>query len=915
MTKTPTRAARRAAATRYRRTLRSASDRRRRRRHGRGRAVRGVRTRRRRARRRRRRRWRRRRRGGSVPASARARAAAAAAADAAAAAAPGRGARPLRAVDRRRAPRRRGRERARASRAAGSAARARCRSCSRAAGSAAARRRRGRRRRRARRRRGRRGAGARARRPAAALTSRAARARAARVLAHGGGLAHSLTCLSVEHGEAAAGAAAASDAAADGAVGDDARAGAASRTKVRQFARPRTRARGRRGPPSLRVGTDARRSGSCTAAPDDGARGALSGRRCSRRTRSAHGHVPRRHRRGRGRRRGGRRRGARRARACARVLALARVAQAVADAGGLALLPLPAEDGMPWARSRAEADAAACWQLGARRAADPFRARPRPPRPPAALDVAAAARARARVPPRRAPALCAWKRPSAARRRQRGARRRWAAAAGVAADRGHGRSNSPAKAADGGEDAAAEARFALPAISAVLARGERELVDTWAATFTRARRRERERRRDAAAGGRAAASASAGDAAGGAAGGRGAAAAALASARAAGAAPPARRAAAADRAAARVHGPALRADGADAVGHPAVCLACGLVLCGDGKGECTRHAARCGGGCGVYFLLQECTVLLVHGPRALLRVAVRRRVRRAPRPVPRAAALPRRAADRGRAPAVGDARRRAAGRAVALQLAPGHHQLVLLAARRAEEAPARGAADEARAFRSRTPHPKPAESFRAPFSSPSPGAVVCARTRTRRAHRRARARGDRAVRACKVRTIWRRTPNYVLISAAWRHAAGAPFGAFFVRCSASLVSTRSSVRHVGEGVVSRAAPPLRLALALRAVVLLARPRSCRTTRTTARGSSAAVGDGALGARGAAPEPAGGDGAFRGAASAAARGAAVAGSRGEREPARDAQRGEHAHGDRTRASAGSGLDDVHAALRG
>ena len=50
--------------------------------------------------------------------------------------------------------------------------------------------------------------------------------------------------------------------------------------------------------------------------------------------------------------------------------------------------------------------------------------------------------------------------------------------------------------------------------------------------------------------------------------------------------------------------------------HPAVCLACGLVLCGDGKGECTRHAAHCGGGCGVYFLLQECTVLLVHGPRA-----------------------------------------------------------------------------------------------------------------------------------------------------------------------------------------------------------------------------------------------------------------------------------------------------------
>ena len=54
-----------------------------------------------------------------------------------------------------------------------------------------------------------------------------------------------------------------------------------------------------------------------------------------------------------------------------------------------------------------------------------------------------------------------------------------------------------------------------------------------------------------------------------------------------------------------------------------VCLACGLVLCGDGKGECTRHAAHCGGG--AYFLLQECTVLLVHGPRACYSSPPRRR--------------------------------------------------------------------------------------------------------------------------------------------------------------------------------------------------------------------------------------------------------------------------------------------------
>lgn len=50
--------------------------------------------------------------------------------------------------------------------------------------------------------------------------------------------------------------------------------------------------------------------------------------------------------------------------------------------------------------------------------------------------------------------------------------------------------------------------------------------------------------------------------------------------------------------------------------HPAVCLVCGHVLCAGGKGICTRHAASCGDGTGVFFLLQECSLLFIHGPRA-----------------------------------------------------------------------------------------------------------------------------------------------------------------------------------------------------------------------------------------------------------------------------------------------------------
>lgn len=48
----------------------------------------------------------------------------------------------------------------------------------------------------------------------------------------------------------------------------------------------------------------------------------------------------------------------------------------------------------------------------------------------------------------------------------------------------------------------------------------------------------------------------------------------------------------------------------------ALCLVCGEILNAGGKGECTKHALRCGGGSGIFFLLQECRGLIVHGGKA-----------------------------------------------------------------------------------------------------------------------------------------------------------------------------------------------------------------------------------------------------------------------------------------------------------
>jgi len=48
----------------------------------------------------------------------------------------------------------------------------------------------------------------------------------------------------------------------------------------------------------------------------------------------------------------------------------------------------------------------------------------------------------------------------------------------------------------------------------------------------------------------------------------------------------------------------------------AVCLICGAVLNAGGKGECTKHSYKCGAGAGMFFLLQECSGLIMHKSKA-----------------------------------------------------------------------------------------------------------------------------------------------------------------------------------------------------------------------------------------------------------------------------------------------------------
>lgn len=50
----------------------------------------------------------------------------------------------------------------------------------------------------------------------------------------------------------------------------------------------------------------------------------------------------------------------------------------------------------------------------------------------------------------------------------------------------------------------------------------------------------------------------------------------------------------------------------------ALCLVCGEVLNADGKGDCNKHALVCGGGCGIFFLLQKCNVLILRNTSAAI---------------------------------------------------------------------------------------------------------------------------------------------------------------------------------------------------------------------------------------------------------------------------------------------------------
>jgi len=67
------------------------------------------------------------------------------------------------------------------------------------------------------------------------------------------------------------------------------------------------------------------------------------------------------------------------------------------------------------------------------------------------------------------------------------------------------------------------------------------------------------------------------------------------------------------------------------IDEPAICLVCGLLIAAgskkkkspgsgtrlqSGAGDCTLHAETCGGGIGVFFLVQKCCPLLISGSRS-----------------------------------------------------------------------------------------------------------------------------------------------------------------------------------------------------------------------------------------------------------------------------------------------------------
>ena len=50
--------------------------------------------------------------------------------------------------------------------------------------------------------------------------------------------------------------------------------------------------------------------------------------------------------------------------------------------------------------------------------------------------------------------------------------------------------------------------------------------------------------------------------------------------------------------------------------YPAICMVCGQILNSGGNKDCTNHAKFCCPEGGVFFLLQDCTILLMYDSRA-----------------------------------------------------------------------------------------------------------------------------------------------------------------------------------------------------------------------------------------------------------------------------------------------------------
>eukprot|EP01034_Spumella_vulgaris_P031681 gene31681-39132_t len=51
---------------------------------------------------------------------------------------------------------------------------------------------------------------------------------------------------------------------------------------------------------------------------------------------------------------------------------------------------------------------------------------------------------------------------------------------------------------------------------------------------------------------------------------------------------------------------------------PVLCLVCGEVMDAGGKGQCCAHTVVCGGESSIFFQLQDCSIMICHGPRCAI---------------------------------------------------------------------------------------------------------------------------------------------------------------------------------------------------------------------------------------------------------------------------------------------------------